>query len=857
MSTPVGTRTGDQPEQPGGNESFWQAALTAGLPALDLVRDYRLPRDTPTAPRAQGGEPGQGETASLTLQLPLAIGDLAVEGSASPFPVLLAAFRVLLWRHTGQARLPILARCDDEDSTGAFACVSELAAGQTFPEVVRAETLALTAARAHRRAPASATPRFPATFRWSPGGAGAEARPPADLGLEICAAGADLTATWVFDSRLFEKDTIARIAGRFPVLLAEAVTDAAAAIDDLPVLSAADLAQLRPASAPRRSGPPDQLTIIDLFSRWVASRADAAAVHQPGRVRSYAGVDRLSRQVAGRLAGMELPPEARVGLVLHRTVDVPAMILGVLRAGLAIVPLDASSPAARNTAILEDAGAAVLIQDSRGVSLAPGPWQVLSVADMRQRSPAAMPGATETSRPDGLAYILYTSGSTGAPKGVEVSHASLANCLQATRALLSYPPGGRWVAVSRLAFDISLLELFTPLVSGGELVIATDEQARDGHALRSLLEMCGPDFMQATPATWQTLLESGWSGDRRMVTLSGGDVVSPALAKELIESSRAFWHTYGPTETTLHCICTPLASAAGYDLLPLGDPIANMRVRVLDDKLKPVPPGVIGELCVSGVGLARGYLNQPRLTAERFVTEPPDGERLYRTGDLAVLRPDGRLELHGRRDGLVKIRGFRIEVGEVEGVLARHPAVAAAAVVRAGNSPESYHLAAYLQLTGAGTPPRAGSPAVTEPGPDRVSTADIAAYAARYLPDYMLPVSYQVVARLPMSANGKLDRAALTKADGRATGGTEFAAQTEEEAGVAAIWQDLLQPDRLCGTEDFFDIGGNSLLAVRMVRKLRERFGIELSTWMIYEAPTIPGLADLVREARRARREKD
>ena len=880
-------------------EAFWRALWDASDLVLELPHDHQ-PLGTGTAARqAVNGEAARPAIARVTLPLPAAVDGLAMRGAACRFEVLLAAFRVLLWRHTGQARLPVLARCDCGDRAEILLCANPLERGQTFADVVNAESHACAAARAHGgvpRVPGGATPECQVTFSCSPNlnaaavdaaaagaptAAGAPVASP-DLGLTILNGPGGMSAAWDFNSAVFREDTVSRVAERYPVLLAAALARPETPIGDLPVLSETDAEQLRTAGLTRSVGELDARTLVDLVGEWVTRTPGAVATRQGPQARSYADVAQLSDQVAACLGELGLAPETRVGLALRRSADVPGVILGVMRAGLAVVPLDPSSPTARNTAILDDASAPVVIQDHSEPSLIPGPWQVLSIEDMRQRGGVApaetsVPAAAHP-RPDGLAYVLYTSGSTGTPKGVAVNHHSLANTLRATRSLLAYPPGARWIAVSRLAFDISLFELFTPLVSGGEVVITTEDQSRNGQALRELLERSAADFMQATPAIWQMLLDSGWQGDPRLVTLTGGDVMSPALAQRLIDRSKTFWHTYGPTEATLYCVSTPLESALDYSALPLGDPIANMRVRVLDDELRPVPPGVTGELCLSGVGLARGYLNRPELTAERFVSDSPVRERLYRTGDLALIRPDGRLELRGRSDGQVKIRGYRIEVGEIESVLARHPAVAAAAVVRAGSLAENHHLVAYLQLASADGPASDGtasdgpasegtaSDGTASDGPASEGTAsdgdgepviaDVAAHAARHLPAYMLPASYQVLRRLPVTPNGKLDRAALASAETRRPDGAEFVPRMEEEAAVAEVWRELLEIDHVSSTDDFFEIGGNSLLAVRAVKKLGERFAVELSTWMVFDAPTIPELADLVHNARSACEEK-
>lgn len=786
------------------------------------------------------------------------VEDLSEQLDAEPQEIFLAAFRVLIRRHIEGPALRISVRYCEGDSPGPVgdfeaSLVSTLPHPEaTFREIVRTVPDSLSAGgflgapvgfSFQREPDSAAVPDASASLS-----AARIRQDRHDLALTVVHGPARSAVVWTYDERALSSAVVSRLAERFQVLLASLPESVDLPIATVPIMTAADRAQLRVAGTPVDDLPLDGSTLVDLFDEQAARRPAAAAVRQGDELRSYADVLDVSERVASWLSGLGLAAETCVGLALRRTVDMPAVVLGVLRAGLAAVPLDVTSPVARNATILRDAEAGLLIQDSLGGSLVPGAWETVSLVELRQALPAAERDRTARSyEADSLAYVVYTSGSTGSPKGVAVNNGSLANCLRATRDQLDYQPGMTWLAVSRTAFDISLLELFTPLVSGGVLLVSADDQVRDGDRLREALKASRPDYMQATPAVWQMLHDSGWSGDPGLIVSSGGDVVSPALADRLIRENKAFWHTYGPTEATLYCVSTRLTSARGYRVLPIGRPLPNTRLYVVDERLQPVPPGVVGELCIAGAALARGYLRLPELTAERFIEDSPLGERVYRTGDRAVVRLNGEIELRGRRDGQVKLRGYRIELGEIEAVLARHPAVAAVAVARVGDDPETHRLAAYVQLA-----PDAGGAG------DGGAVHELTAHAARYLSPYMLPSSYHFLDRLPLTPNDKIDRRALPGAGGRsAERDAPAEPRTGDEGVVAEVWTQLLGLVTVSDGDNFFELGGNSLLAVKAVSLIKKRLGVRISTWTMFEAPTIPELTAAVRAARLTSEESD
>jgi acyl-coenzyme A synthetase/AMP-(fatty) acid ligase len=420
-------------------------------------------------------------------------------------------------------------------------------------------------------------------------------------------------------------------------------------------------------------------------------------------------------------------------------------------------------------------------------------------------------------RPGDVAYTIYTSGSTGRPKGVQVEHRALRNLLDAIAGRLGSGPDDVWLNLTTPAFDISVLELLLPPATGGRVVVVDAADTRDGTALRDLVRRHGATHVQAVPATWRLLLEAGFA-EPSITGLIGGEAVPRDLVQALHGRVRRLFNVYGPTETTIWSAMQPLESEAH-----IGGPLAGTRLHVLDAALRPVPIGVVGELCIGGVGLARGYLRRPALTAERFVPDPwgPPGARLYRTGDLTRWRPDGRLEFKGRSDNQVKIRGHRIELGEIESVLQTHPAVARSAV-----AVHKTRINAYLVPQDGPLPP----------------DAELRAYLARSLPTSMLPSAFIPLEGLPVTPNGKLDRAALATPAPAAPPDRQPPRTTAEEF-VAGIWREVLGTDEIGVHDEFFTIGGHSVLAARVAARLRAAFDLDVPLSVLFVNTTVEQVA--------------
>ncbi|HLE84841.1 MAG TPA: amino acid adenylation domain-containing protein, partial [Thermoanaerobaculia bacterium] len=432
--------------------------------------------------------------------------------------------------------------------------------------------------------------------------------------------------------------------------------------------------------------------------------------------------------------------------------------------------------------------------------------------------------------PDQLAYVIYTSGSTGRPKGVQIQHRSVVSFLLSMARRPGFGAGDTLLAVTTLSFDIAGLELFLPLVTGGRVVVASRETAQAGELLLARIAEEAPTVMQATPATWRLLLDAGWPGPPPAKLLCGGEALPRELADRLLAKGVELWNMYGPTEATIWS--SVLQVAAGAEAVPVGGPIANTGLYVLDAALRPVPVGVPGELAIGGLGLARGYLGRPELTAERFLPDPftrREGGRMYRTGDLVHWRPDGTLAFLGRIDHQVKVRGFRIELGEIEAVLAAHPAVAQAVVIVREDRPGDKRLAAYL---------------VARPGAEAPAVAALRAHLKERLPDYMVPPIFITLDELPLTPNGKVDRKALPAPDrNRPELGEEYVApRNPTEAALAAIWAETLGLERIGVHDDFFELGGDSLMVIRVVSKANKD-GLGVTTKQLFQNRTIAELA--------------
>jgi amino acid adenylation domain-containing protein len=581
-------------------------------------------------------------------------------------------------------------------------------------------------------------------------------------------------------------------------------------------------------------------SIHELFEAQVAQTPDAVAVLFSERSLTYSALNERADRVAGRLGALGVGKGSLVGLFVDRSLDMVVGLLGVLKAGAAYLPLDPSLPQRRLSYMLSDARpSAVLTQESLLPNLPQHDAHVLAVDHCLAeciKDPARQPHATSSA--GDLAYVIYTSGSTGEPKGVEIEYGAVVNMLTSVQRRPGLTQADTVLAITTLAFDISVLEIFLPLTCGARLVVADVETTRDGEALGRLIEECGATMMQATPATWRMLIEAGWQGSESLKILCGGEAWGAALATQLLPRCASLWNMYGPTETT---VWSGVHRVLADQPVVIGRPISNTRFYVLDSASHLVPVGVRGELHISGKGLARGYLNRPELTASRFVNDPfaPEpGARMYRTGDIVQRRPDGTLDYIGRQDNQVKIRGHRIELGEIDANLESLPEIGQCVTLAREDKEGDQRLVAYIVPAGAG-------------GPDDDTLRQALAAS---LPAYMVPSAFVRLAAFPLTPAGKIDRKALPAPDQRAPvlAQTQVAPRTPEEDILAAIWCDVLDLASVGTNDNFFALGGHSLLAMRVIGEINKRFGAHLSVAAFFQAPTIAGLAVALAQPRRS-----
>ncbi|HYG65015.1 MAG TPA: amino acid adenylation domain-containing protein, partial [Thermoanaerobaculia bacterium] len=580
-------------------------------------------------------------------------------------------------------------------------------------------------------------------------------------------------------------------------------------------------------------------TVFGLFRAQAERAPDAIAAVCEEQILSYAGLAARAGRVARWLRRAGVGPETRVGISMQRSPDLLAAMLGVLAAGGAYVPLDPAFPPERTGLLLEEAGISLVITHRRLARSVPLP-QGLAVLELdtdwetqrQELAPVHDPGE------GAAAYVLFTSGSTGVPKGVVVENRQLVSYVRGILERLAPPAGAHWAMASTFAADLGHTTLFPSLLTGGCLHVLPEDRAANPEAWEEHGLSRPVDILKIVPSHLSALLASPGAAAilPRARLVLGGEALDPGLVarvRALAPDLQVFNH-YGPTEATVGVLCgrVDVSHPAGAATVPLGRPLAGSRIHLLDPWLLPVPAGAPGELCIAGTGLARGYLGQPGATAARFVPDPFGGERggrLYRTGDQARWLPDGRIEFLGRQDGQVKLRGFRVELREVELELARHPEVREAAAAVRESRAGDWRLVAFAVPAGAGLP----------------TDAELRSFLRRRLPDYMLPAGFVRLAELPRTANGKLDRAALPEvpdlADAWQAG--RVAPRNELERAIAAIWQEVLGLDAVGIDDNLFDLGGHSLTLLRIHSKLRSSLERDLPMVALFEHPTIGGLA--------------
>jgi amino acid adenylation domain-containing protein len=643
-----------------------------------------------------------------------------------------------------------------------------------------------------------------------------------------------------YNTDLFDEKTLIHFIGNYQKLLESIIEDPDQSISKLSILADAEQTQLLVDWNETRVFYPETSCIHHLFEKQVEQSPDAPAVEfGETDMITYAELNERSNQLANYLKKLGIGPDILTGLYVERSIDMVVALLGILKAGGAYVPLDPEFPEQRIAYMLDHSQAPVILTQQRLAKNLPdcatrivcidSQWDVISQENNRNQS--------VTVSPENLAYVIYTSGSTGKPKGVQVHHRAVVNFLSSMCDVPGLNRQDVLLAVTTLSFDISVLEMFLPLIVGAKIVLLKREEAIDGQKLMEVLEHSNISVMQATPATWRLLIAAGWKGSDRLKVLCGGEALPKDLVGELIRRAASVWNMYGPTETTIWSTCYPLTDPVGPILI--GKPIANTKIYILDSRNQMVPVGVPGEIFIGGDGVARGYFRDPEKTAERFV---PDGfsknhdARLYRTGDYGRYLNDGNIEYICRIDNQVKIRGFRIELGEIEFVLSQHKQIHEVAVAAKKDAFNVMRLVGYVVPVSGQNP----------------SVESLRSFLSEKLPYYMIPDIFMPLEAMPLTPNEKLDRKGLPDPDNlRPEMDQNYVSpSTNHEKILTDIWAGVLKLDRVGVEDNFFDLGGNSLLSVQVAVRVKQTFGVNVSVIKLFQYPSIRSFADYLKKCR-------
>jgi amino acid adenylation domain-containing protein len=820
--------------------SYWLAKLRGAAQTLNLPTDFPRPRAF--------SHVGDWEPFQLSAALMGAVTRLGERHGATPFMVLLAAWYAFLYRLTNDRDLlvgvPVLARTRPEvlDLIGCFVntiCLRcKVEKGESFADLLeRVRDISLSGFE-HQDAPLelildrldlrldrSRTPLFQAMFSHQQVGRRpptigplrleqAHINPtstPTDVMLAIMEGKAGARAVFHYSTALFTKDSIRAFRDRYLALVSAVTVNEHLVLEALPALSAAERAIIEQSNATSRPLP-DRRSPLGMFLKSAAAHPDKIAVITGEESISYSELRTLGQAIGMRLREAGVKPGDVVAHHLERSKEAVAAILAIWYAGGVYLPVDPALPASRVRWMLEHSGCSVALTASDAVRPIEDDKirRVEVCASQRVPGPAVDDQAFEAAA-ESCAYIMYTSGSTGAPKAVEVSHGSLGNLLQAMHETPGIHPDDRLLAITTFSFDISLLEIFGPLTAGAQLVLARRDEAADPGTLASMIARHAVTILQGTPSLWQMLIAGGWHGKAGLKALCGGEALKPALVHDLLALVGEIWNMYGPTETTVWSTCARITSE---DYITIGRPILNTQVHVLDQNGEVTAPGVAGEIYIGGAGVALGYRGDEAQTQSRFA---PDGfskvssARLYRTGDWAKRAPNGDLHYLGRRDGQTKIRGHRVELGEIEHALERHDEISIAAVLVDGDDYVSRRLVAYVQPASRRSP----------------TGSELRRYLRQHLPEYMIPNSVVEVSSMPLSSNGKVDRAHLSKIylERAAEQREVVAPKSDLEAAICGVWKEVLKLDAVSVTDNFFELGGNSLQAAQMTVLVHQRTG--------------------------------
>jgi aspartate racemase len=858
---------------------YWKQQLKGAPPSLKLPTDY--PR------KPLGNRCGRHQSVLLPNGLSEELKILSRKAGVSFFMTLLAAFQTLLHRMTGQDDIvvgtPVAGRdrSETEGLIGLFlnslALRTDLSGNPTFLEFLRRVREVALGAYDHQDLPfekiaqelqperdLTQTPIFQVFINMYNFKEASlklnqlsvkrieafEPAPQFDIELNIREHDDGIHLIFAYDSDLFDAATITRMLGHFKILLEGIVTNPEQPISELPLLTGAERHQLLAEWNDTKADYPRDQCIHELFEAQVERSPEAVAVVFPARGSgpgedqrlSYRELNRRANHLGHYLKKLGVGPETLVGICVERSLEMVVGLLGILKAGGAYVPLDPGYPKDRLAFIMADTRAAVLLTQAGLITDLPESRAEVVCLDRDWEEIAEQSGANPISATtaESLAYVIYTSGSTGQPKGVEVPHRGVVRLLFGVE-YVQLNGSETLLHLAPISFDASMFELWGALLHGAKCVLFP-AKIPSSHELGNILHDHGTSTLWLTASLFNTVIDEvpeALSGVSQL--LVGGEALSVSHVRRALAALPAtqIVNGYGPTESTTFTCCYPIPARLDESVctIPIGRPIANTEVYLLDLHGSPVPPGIPGELYIGGDGLARGYLNRPELTAQKFVPHPftsRAGARLYKTGDLARYLPDGNIEFLGRLDDQVKIRGFRIEPGEIEAVLTRHPAVREAVVVAREDNPGDKRLVVY----------------VVGKGDEQPQAAELKQFLKDKLPDYMVPSAWVSLDSLPHTPNGKINRAALpAPAAGQLDPSAKFTApRTQVEKTLARVWAEVLKLERVGIQDNFFDLGGHSLLATQVLSRLRNDFSKEIPLRILFESPTIEQMAAVIME---------
>lgn len=857
-----------------GLQSWWHEYLDGCNPILEISGDRNRKR--------QSSFQGDSQPFAISRRLQSALEEVARENNSTLFAVMLAAWSAVLFRFSGQTDLLIGIPSSGRDRPETHLLIGhfvnlvavriQLDPEQSFDNLVAAAQKSLAGVLAHQELPFEKLVEslhidrsldrhplvqtvfnflnFPLEIPQTEGDLKIrrlDIHPGFsrfDLGLTAETTANGIACQLEYSTDLFDPATVTSMVEAWLALLQAAAVDSSQQIVELPIMSASTQQKIVFEWNETKAPYPENVCLHDLFDEQSQRSPLATAVVDAHESVSYSELARRAQSIADDLQALNLPGESPVAVLLPRGVNLIATLLGILKSGLPYLPLDLSWPVARIATILTESGARVLMADSELAQWFCGDGQIsinpaLVLADsMRDlshdRSVGATPNSFPDSDPSSLAYLIFTSGSTGRPKGVMIEHRSVVNVVHSFCKTYQLGPNDRVLQQTSIAFDVSVNEIFPVLVSGGTLVIPPAEFRDDFDQLADFVQQHKISILGATPSGLSELNRRHEKLASVRLVLSGGEALSRSQVDNLL-SSATVTNGYGPTETTICATCFDLAQFDHRTMqdIPIGKPLPNYRVYVLDSRLNPVPVGCPGELCIAGVGVARGYLHDPQRTAEKFVDNPfvPE-ERMFRSGDEVRLLADGNIRFSGRLDRQIKIRGFRVELGEIESVLASHPDVVNCAVVNRNAVTGNSQLVAYAVFSS-----------------ESLFANKWREWMQARLPAYMVPRCIVRLDEMPLTANGKVDLTKLPAPDPTSIRSTEpyVAPRDAYEVTVARIWCDAMEIGDIGVNDNFFELGGHSMLSSRVVHEIKREFGFPFSLQEFFQAQTVAKVAQMLR----------